>query len=116
MPAVRLEIRVEGIVRSVGFRPFVYALAGRLGLGLYEPADKLAGVAPTSPPVIPGAIVKPRRRIGCEPVVTCITSARPTTARLPRERGGHQSVDGSRDKATASLRRFGEHVAPAFRD
>ncbi len=30
---VRTGVRVEGIVQGVGFRPFVYALAGRLGLG-----------------------------------------------------------------------------------
>ncbi len=29
----RLEIRVDGIVQGVGFRPFVHLLAGRLGLG-----------------------------------------------------------------------------------
>jgi hydrogenase maturation protein HypF len=29
----RVEIRVEGIVQGVGFRPFVHMLAGRLGLG-----------------------------------------------------------------------------------
>ncbi|HZI37739.1 MAG TPA: acylphosphatase, partial [Acidimicrobiia bacterium] len=29
----RVEIRVEGIVQGVGFRPFVHSLAGRLGLG-----------------------------------------------------------------------------------
>ncbi|MGH9008759.1 MAG: acylphosphatase, partial [Acidimicrobiia bacterium] len=28
-----MEIRVEGIVQGVGFRPFVHLLAGRLGLG-----------------------------------------------------------------------------------
>lgn len=31
-PAVRTAVRVEGIVQGVGFRPFVYALATRLGL------------------------------------------------------------------------------------
>jgi hydrogenase maturation protein HypF len=30
---VRTAVRVEGTVQGVGFRPFVYALAGRLGLG-----------------------------------------------------------------------------------
>jgi hydrogenase maturation protein HypF len=30
---IRLEVRVEGIVQGVGFRPFAYALAVRLGLG-----------------------------------------------------------------------------------
>src|SRR6185295_19529923 len=29
----RLRIAVEGIVQGVGFRPFVYGLAGRLGVG-----------------------------------------------------------------------------------
>jgi hydrogenase maturation protein HypF len=31
-PAVRAAVRVEGIVQGVGFRPFVYVLATRLGL------------------------------------------------------------------------------------
>jgi len=30
---IRMAVRVEGIVQGVGFRPFVYALAARLGLG-----------------------------------------------------------------------------------
>ena len=35
----RLQIRVEGIVQGVGFRPFVYALATRLSLGGYVSND-----------------------------------------------------------------------------
>jgi hydrogenase maturation protein HypF len=33
IPRVRVAIRVEGTVQGVGFRPFVYSLATRLGLG-----------------------------------------------------------------------------------
>src|SRR6266704_2008004 len=33
MVTTRSRIRVEGIVQGVGFRPFAYALATRLGLG-----------------------------------------------------------------------------------
>jgi len=31
-PSVRVEVRVEGVVQGVGFRPYVHGLAGRFGL------------------------------------------------------------------------------------
>jgi hydrogenase maturation protein HypF len=37
---IRTVIRVEGIVQGVGFRPFVYALAERMGLGGYVANDQ----------------------------------------------------------------------------
>ena len=40
IPAIRTLIRVEGIVQGVGFRPFVYALAARLGLCGYVANDQ----------------------------------------------------------------------------
>ncbi|HEY2108207.1 MAG TPA: carbamoyltransferase HypF [Candidatus Binataceae bacterium] len=39
-PVIRTLIRVEGIVQGVGFRPFIYALARRLGLGGYVANDQ----------------------------------------------------------------------------
>jgi hydrogenase maturation protein HypF len=39
MSRIRLEIRVQGIVQGVGFRPFVFSLARRLGLGGFVSND-----------------------------------------------------------------------------
>ena len=39
MSRISVEVRLEGIVQGVGFRPFVYALAVRLGLAGYVRND-----------------------------------------------------------------------------
>jgi hydrogenase maturation protein HypF len=44
-PPVRTAVRVEGIVQGVGFRPFVYALANRLGLAGLVGNDVDGGVS-----------------------------------------------------------------------
>ncbi len=81
---IRTAVRVEGIVQGVGFRPFVHALAARLGLGGLVGNDADGVFAEVEGP--PGAIEDFLRRLERDA---------PPLARIDRVRSWPIPPDGS---------------------
>jgi len=72
----RLRVRVSGIVQGVGFRPFVHALAGELGLGGFVGNDESGVVieAEGAPAALDALLVALRERPPALAVVTSVSA------------------------------------------
>jgi hydrogenase maturation protein HypF len=122
MALTRTRVRVEGIVQGVGFRPFVHALAGRLGLaglvgndaggvfveveGAAETVERfLEALAAEAPPL---AVIE---RVTATPLAPTGTSG---FAIAPSQAGGERQALVSPDTATCADC-LGELADPADR-
>ncbi|MFL6142083.1 MAG: carbamoyltransferase HypF [Labedaea sp.] len=122
---VRRDVRVEGVVQGVGFRPFVFALASRLGLagrvgndvdGVFieiegpgaDVADFLAALRREAPPL---AEIERVTAVAAEP-----TGAGDFTI-VPSEAGGPRRTLVSADSATCAdcLRELADPADRRFR-
>ena len=79
---VRVHARVAGVVQGVGFRPFVHALAGRLGLGGFVGNDSHGVVVALEGP--PEAVRLALTAIAEEPPALAVVDGLVCAARQPR--------------------------------
>ncbi|HTF59786.1 MAG TPA: acylphosphatase, partial [Actinomycetes bacterium] len=125
MTLTRARVRVEGIVQGVGFRPFVHALAGRLGLaglvgndaggvfveveGAAETVERfLEALSAEAPPL---AVIE---RVTATPLAPTGT---PGFAIAPSKTGGRRQTLVSPDTATCAdcLRELADPADRRFR-
>ena len=109
-PRIRTLVQVEGVVQGVGFRPFVYSLATRLGLAGHVGNDAVGvfiEVEGPSPQVSDFLVALERDAPPLAKIETVRTTARPPRGDdgfciVASEPGGSRSTLVSADRATCA--------------